>query len=354
MTLPAPRIEINLEKIKYNAQFLVSKLKVKNISVTGVVKSVMGNPIIISTLNKAGVETIGYIQLNNLKKNSHVNTKKAYLIRTPMLSQAKAIVLSKVISFNSEYLVIKELSNFAKELNLIHEIILMIELGDLREGIMPNDIYTFVEKVIELPNIHIKGIGTNLSCLNGVCPDISNMKLLTKVAENIENLFGISLEVISGGNSSTLNWIFNDGYIGRINNLRLGESIFLGIDPLYNKPIKGLYTNAITLIAEVIESKQKPSRPIGNLGIPTYNKINSSNEDEDFHYRTILAIGHQDIDPYTIKPNNLYEIIGASSDQTIINTKQDRLDIGSELSFIPDYKALLKASISPYVHKIFI
>ena len=180
-----------------------------------------------------------------------------------MLSQVSSIVKYCDVSLNTEIQVIKKLSSAAKKSNINHGIIIMVELGDLREGVIPNRVIDFIRNIITLPNITIRGIGTNLACRYGVAPDDQKMMLLSDITDEIESTFGLSLDIISGGNSASINWALNHTGQTRINNLRIGDAIFLGCEPLEQKKIEGLYTDAITLTAEVIESKVKPSIPWG-------------------------------------------------------------------------------------------
>ena len=155
--------------------------------------------------------------------------------------------------------VIEKLSCAAKQLNITHGIIIMIELGDLREGVMPELVIGFMQEIIDLPNIIIKGIGANLACRYGIATDDKNMSLLSNLADDIEAKFDLKLDIISGGNTASIDWAINHTSTTRVNNLRIGEAIFLGFDSLTQEKIEGLYTDAITLTAEVIESKLKPS-----------------------------------------------------------------------------------------------
>ena len=137
----------------------------------------------------------------------------------------------------------------------------MVELGDLREGILPDELPCFVEQILRLPNIAFRGIGTNLACQSGVAPDQDKMDALSSLANSLDATFGVVVETVSGGNSANLGWAFRTTDIGRVTSLRLGEAILLGRDPLHRSAIEGLYTNAFTLVAEVIECKRKPTKP---------------------------------------------------------------------------------------------
>lgn len=348
----APRLEIDLGKIEHNARILVKRLAVQGISVTAVMKATLGSPEIATAFLKAGVRTLGDARIENIIKmrQGGISVPMA-LIRSPMLSQVTRVVKYAALSFNTELEVIRMLSAAAQKANRIHGIVLMVELGDLREGILPNALHPAVREVLRLPNIAIKGIGTNLACRSGVVPDAVNMTELSALANSIESTFGFPLETISGGNSANLDWALNGTDTGRVNNLRLGESILLGCDPLNRRPISGLHTDAITLITEVIESKVKPSQPWGTIaqnafGIPAAPKTTG-----DIH-QSILAIGRQDIDPSGLEPPHDIEILEASSDHLVVKSCRLSHPVGTEVPFQLNYGALLRAMTSPFVAKI--
>lgn len=350
--MTAPRLEVDLDKIYHNAHTLVERLATRGISVTAVTKAFLGSPEIASTLLRAGVATLGDSRIENIEamRHAHVDASMT-LIRSPMLSQAERVVMQADVSFNTEFDVISKLSSVAKKAGRTHGIVLMIELGDLREGIMPGDLEDIVRKTICLPNILLKGIGTNLACRSGVTPDARNMAELSMLADSIDATFGPMLSVVSGGNSGNLQWALSGVDTGRVNDLRLGESILLGCNTLDRQPIEGLYTDAITLIAEVIESKVKPSQPWGELAQNAFGQKPVVTSRGDIS-QTILAIGHQDTDPYGLDASPGIEILGASSDHLIVDSGHDHLSVGAEVRFQLNYSALVRAMTSPFVAKV--
>ncbi len=191
----------------------------------------------------------------------------------PSSARQNRLLNIQILVLNSELSVIKRLSHFARKHHLTHKIILMIESGDLREGLMPSELDGIVAQVILLDGIQLAGVGTNLACFGGIEPDDEKMRLLSSIAQNIEDKYELKLKYVSGGNSANYNWYISTKHIGRINNLRLGESILLGRETLYRKPIPGLFTDAFTLQAEVIESKIKPSLPYGNVCQDAFGNI---------------------------------------------------------------------------------
>ena len=350
--MSAPRLEIDLRKIHHNARTLVERLGKRGISVTGITKATLGSAEIAATLLEAGVKRLGDSRIENIEAmRSALSAAEMTLIRSPMLSQAKRVVMSADVSCNTEIEVIKKLSLEAQKAGRTHGVILMVELGDLREGIMPEDVTDTVRETLTLPNIDFKGIGTNLACRSGVSPDSRNMTMLSGLADSIEATLGLSIDIVSGGNSANLEWALSGAEIGRINDLRLGEAILLGCETLHRQPIDGLHTDAITLCAEVIEAKVKPSKPSGIIAQTAFGEAPPVT-DRGLVTQSILAVGQQDIDPSGLQAPTGINVLGASSDHLILESDELKLSVGTEVTFQLNYSALVRAMTSPFIGKV--
>jgi predicted amino acid racemase len=274
------------------------------------------------------------------------------LIRSPMVSEAEAVVGLADTSLNSEVSVIRHLARCASRHGVVHHIVLMVELGDLREGILPTDLGPVVEQVLGLNGVKLAGIGTNLACFGGIRPTEAKMQALSAIAEGIERTSGIRLALVSGGNSANYQWFVSTHNVGRVNHLRIGESILLGCDTLNRKPIPGLHTDAFTLVGEVIELKTKPSMPYGQVAQDAFGHTPVF-EDRGPVKRAILALGRQDVDVSAIRPRVGAHIVGASSDHLVLEVREPGLEVGKEVTFDVGYGALLRAMTSPYVEKVY-
>jgi predicted amino acid racemase len=348
-----PRIEISLSQIRHNACMLSEHYGRKGISLMGVSKATLGNPAIASAMIQGGVKFIADSRIENIKRMKNAGILTQFVLLRTALSQAETVIRNVDISLNTEFDTVRELSQYAKVYDTLHQIIIMVELGDLREGILPHNLSQFIKKTIDLPNIKIIGIGCNLACYGGVKPDKQNMHHLSALANAIEKEFQINLEIISGGNSANYEWFESAQEVERVNNLRLGESILLGCETVNRKAIPGLYTSAFKLIAEVIESKKKPSCPFGEIcqnafgNVPTFI-------DRGIRRRVIIALGRQDILVSGLRPSNDLEILGSSSDHIVLDSNNYDCEIGSEVKFNLDYGGLLSAMTSPFIAKQFI
>ncbi|WP_272151836.1 alanine/ornithine racemase family PLP-dependent enzyme [Tenacibaculum aiptasiae] len=331
-----PRIDIDLKKISHNVRSIKKLYGSKRIEIIGVTKLICGDPELASVLVKNGIQILADSRIANIKRMKESGIKaKFMLLRSPAWSEINETIANVDISLNTEIIVLRQLSKIAVKNNVIHKVILMIEMGDLREGIMPYDIDAIVKKVIKLKGLFLIGIGTNLACFNGEEPNAKKMDELSLIASHLERKFDINLAIISGGNSSNYYWFVSSKTIGRVNNLRIGESFFLGTEPIKGNSISNLYTDAFILVAEVIESKIKP---------PKKNKTK-----KQITKRIIVAIGEQDVLVSGIFPIQSVLIIGASSDHLVLGCNNCNLNIGDTVSFNLNYKALLRVFNSKYV-----
>lgn len=347
----SPRLEIDLDRLHHNARTLVEQLGHLGIAISGVGKAVLGLPAIARTWVEAGVDSIG---------DSHIETLEALtragfavpklLIRTPMLSQVDRVVAGAAISCNSEPLLLEALAAAAADQGRRHGVLLMVELGDLREGLLAADVEAVAALTLGLPSLKLMGIGANLGCQHGVKPDGTNMAELSALATALEVRFGIELAIVSGGNSANLPWLAAGGVPQRINHLRLGEALLLGREPLDRTAIPGLFTDAFTLVAEVIEAKQKPTRPWGERGLTSF-KETASGPERGIRQRALLALGEQDADPSGLGPPPGIALVGASSDHLVVEGHGEHLSVGQEQRFSLNYSALLRAMTSPFVSR---
>ena len=348
-----PRIEIALSQIKHNARMLCELYGEKGISLMGVSKAVLGEPLIVKAMIEGGVTFIADSRLENIQRMKSAGISTQFVLLRTALSQAESIVQNVDISLNTEIETLEKLNYYASLQNKIHQIILMVEMGDLREGILPHDLFLFIKRVLTLQHLKIMGIGCNLACYGAIKPNNQKMLQLSALTDAMEKQFQINLSLISGGNSANYEWYKSVNDVGRINNLRLGESILLGCETVQGQIIPELYTNAFKLIAEVIESKVKPSLPFGEICQDAFGNIPIF-RDRDMHQRTIVALGKQDTSISGLSCARDLEILGASSDHLILDSKNSYLKVGSPVNFNLDYGSLLATMTSPFIKKQFI
>ena len=352
-----PLFEIRLEKISNNARVIADLCAKHNISVSGVVKSVCGSPQIANAVINGGITQLGDSRISNFNRLRASGVDAEFImLRLPMLSQCPEIVKLCDYSLNSEMPVITALGREALKIQRKHKVILMIDVGDLREGILPEDAPCVAEQISELSGVKLAGIGTNLTCYGGIRPTEKNMGILADCAERIEKRLGNKLDIISGGNSSSLPLLIDNKMPEKINHLRIGEGILLGRETLEGKPLPGTDQDTFVFKAEVIETGRKPSAPMGEIVRDAFGRCPLF-ENRGMRRRAILGAGRQDVVPEALKelmPG--MEISGASSDHLLIDIEDCKkiINTGDIVSFGVEFAALLSAMTSTYVHKEFV
>ncbi|MDD4068586.1 MAG: alanine racemase, partial [Bacteroidales bacterium] len=260
-------IILNKSKLKSNFDYLDNLFKEKDIKWAVVSKILCGNKEYLEELLSYNITQICDSRIVNLKMIKQINPKvETIFIRPPAKHAIKNIVKYADISMNTEIETIKLLSEEAQIQNKVHKIIIMIELGELREGVMRDDLIDFYSKVFNLKNIEVVGIGANLSCLYGVLPNHDKLIQLCLYKQLIELKFNKKITYISGGSSVTIPLIFQKLLPKGINHFRVGETLFLGTDVYNDKVLKNFNTDVFVLYSEIIELIEKPKVPMGEMG----------------------------------------------------------------------------------------
>jgi len=184
---------------------------------------------------------------------------------------------------------------------------------------------------------------------------VENLCVLAVLADQTEALLGRPI-VVSGGNSGSLDLAFTGKLPARVNSLRLGESLLLGLNTLTREPLPGLRQDAFLLRAPIIECLVKPSKPRGVSAQDAFGN-RPVYEDRGDRRRAILAVGRQDVYPDLLTPvDPRVEILGASSDHLIVDVENvtPTPRVGDVLDFVPGYGSVLQLFTSPYIEKVFV
>ncbi|MDO4812773.1 MAG: alanine/ornithine racemase family PLP-dependent enzyme [Eubacteriales bacterium] len=342
---PYPCLECDLDRLSENLAALIERCHDSNIEVTGVVKAFAAQKEIVRVYERSNVKFIATSRIDQLRamREAGINKKPLMLIRIPMLSELPDVVALSDISLQSDITVLRATNDEAKKQNKIHDVILMMDLGDLREGfwLAEEAVNAAVEIENELKNLHLAGVGVNLSCYGSVKPARRNMQALVNLAAEIERTIGRQLEWVSGGASTSMYMALGGMMPYRINMLRIGEFGLLG--GIYGCYPDFMHRDVFTLKAEVIECRDKPSHPIGELEVDAFGRTRTY-EDRGIRRRALLAVGRMDYgDPADIIPRRKgVEVLGASSDHTILDVEdvKDEIKVGDVLEFDVTYGAL--------------
>jgi predicted amino acid racemase len=359
---------IHTERIKENIQYLSNYFESRNIEWSLVTKVFSGDKVFLKKVLTdkviSKVNSVGDSRLTSLRNLKTINPDiKTIYIKPPANIYADDVVKYADISLNSSLSTIQALNKAAKKQNKIHEVIIMVELGELREGVNRDNILSFYNKVFDLSNIEVIGIGSNLGCMYGVEPTYDKLLQLYLYRELISAKFDKKLHFISGGTSITLPLVENQVIPKDINHFRIGETAFFGVSPLDGKNFKELNTNTFEFYANIIELEEKKLVPDGvisdaNIG---HTKGFSEEDKRETSYKAILDFGLLDVDKKDLEvEDESISFVGITSDMMVVdvgnNTTKSgerKFKVGDKIKFKPNYMAVARLLNSKFIDKVY-
>ncbi len=352
-----PFVRVDLKKLRHNINEVVKLCMEQGIQVAGIVKGFNAIPETLKLYQDSECVSIGSSRLEHIAAAREAGCAGPFLsIRIPMLSEITDLVSLADMSLNSEITVIRAIDAECEKQGKIHGIILMADLGDLREGYWDKQelVRTAIEVEKELKHVRLLGVGTNLGCYGSIDATPEKMEELIGVAEMVEAEIGRKLEIISGGGSTSLPLVLKKTMPERINHLRIGEGIEIARDlhDFWGLDISFLHPDVFTLHAEIIEIKDKPSYPVGDIFVDCFGN-KGEYVDRGIRKRAVVACGKVDfaLDSQLDPKLPGIEVLGASSDHLLLDIEdnKDHLKVGDIVEFTLHYSTVVFLTSSKYV-----
>ena len=339
---------VNLDSLLHNITYLSEYCRLRNINLTGVLKGPGYDPVIIKAFEENTITSLGFSHSPLPHENAIRFKKKPVCVSLPSLHQVEQVIRFFDTSFNSELTVIKRINETLLSENLCHNILLMIDTGDRREGLQPDETIDTVKKVLEINNkkFNIIGIGTNFGCHTGNLPDKNSLQTLHELALLIEKQYGIPMNVVSIGGSVLLEWLENNSLPSTINNVRFGEAFFMGTIPTINKKHPALKDDVFTFTSDILETSEKLITPPQVFGKNALGKTPRFNK-KGKRKIAILNFGITSTYPEGLVPiDKGIEIICINSNYTLIDytDSKNHLKIGDFIEFrceLSEYASML-------------
>ncbi|MBN2728791.1 MAG: alanine racemase [Bacteroidales bacterium] len=359
-------LQINITEIRNNIVKLSEYFKKHNIEWSLITKVFSGDKDIMQHILTPDIvkdiHSVGDSRLSSLERLKDWNNDLVTIyLKPPAHAYIEDVVKYADISLNSSYKTIQALNNEAKKQNKIHKVIIMVELGELREGVNRDDLFDFYNKVFKLDNIEVVGLGSNLGCMYGVEPTYDKLLQLNLYKEVIEAKHNSKLSLISGGSSITLPLIETKMVPKDINHFRIGEAAFFGTSPLDNKPFMDLCTNTFNFYPQIIELEEKHLVPDGIIGDASIGHSADINDDDigKTTYKAILDFGLLDVDRDGLTPDDKnITFVGITSDMTVVdigNNKDEmgkkKYNVGDKICINPDYISVARLLNSRFIER---
>ncbi|MBN2723259.1 MAG: alanine racemase [Deltaproteobacteria bacterium] len=352
------KVIINLEALRHNLAQIDRIITLQGASWSVVTKALCGHADTIEALKIMGVRSIADSRLDNLRTINEVTPElEKWYLRLPHMSAIRDIVQLADLSLNSEIRIIRELGKEAVRQKKIHNIIIMIELGDLREGITPGTLTEFYKEIFQTPGIKVQGLGAQIGCLAGATPNEDQVAQLGLYRELLELKYHHKMKFTSAGSTIFLPSLFEGGRYPAINHYRIGEALFLGTNLISGGRIPSLRNDVVLLEAEIAEIKEKNLTTTSAVGIsaPFESPLTEQHEPGKRGHRALVTVGNLDTDVSGLKPVvEEYSVAGGSSDITVVNmgTNPNNLTVGDTITFKTSYSAFLGLMNDPYIPKV--
>lgn len=362
-------LQINIGEIRHNIIKLNKYFKKHNIKWSLITKVFSGDKEFMQQILTPDIikdiHSVGDSRLSNLIKLKELNPElKTIYIKPPAQAYVEDVVRYADVSLNSSFKTISALNKAAKKQNKVHEIIIMVELGELREGVNREDLFDFYNSIFKLDNINVIGLGSNLGCMYGVEPTYDKLLQLNLYKELIEAKHGSKLELVSGGSSITLPLVENNTMPKDVNHFRIGEAAFFGTSPLDNNQFLDLNTDIFNFYTQIIELEEKDIVPDGIINEASIGH-SADFKDADLGkkaHKAILDFGLLDVGQEGLTPDDkAIKFVGITSDMTVVdlgdNVTKDgkqKYRIGDKLCMDADYISVARLLNSKYIEKTFI
>jgi ornithine racemase len=351
-------LRIDTGRILANIKKLNNYLSTRGITWSLVTKVLSGHKPTLEKLLESetvlDLHSIGDSRMSNLRAIKSIRPDIVTMYLKPVASaQVKNIVKYADISLNTSLKTIKALDAESAKQGLQHRVVIMVELGELREGIAGDNVLQFYEDIFRLENIKVIGLGSNLGCMHGVEPSYDKLVQLSLYKQIIDEKFGKKLELVSGGSSITLPLLTEKKVPRGVNHFRIGESAFLGNNLLSGKQFRNLSTSAFDFSAEIVELEKKHGTPDGNISDGNVG-YTAEIENQELSYRGILDFGLLDVEVQGLHPVNAdVRYVGTTSDMTVydIGKFKKTMTVGTKVHFKPSYMAVARLMHSRYISK---
>lgn len=357
-----PKLVVDLKKLQHNIDRVLVNCQDQGVEVAGVIKGCSGLPECAKLMAQEGCRFIASSRLDQIEAVRNYGVQADFmLIRVPMLSEAADVVRLTEISLNSEAKVLRALNHQAGLQDKQHKVILMVDLGDLREGFWDREELMEAALCVEnnMHNLELAGVGTNLGCYGGIDATVEKLNELVECAEAIEEKIGRELEFVAGGSTTSYPRVLEKNMPRRINLLRIGEAMLLARDlqDFWGCDMSDMHRDVFTLQAEVIEAGEKPTYPVGKIMYDAFER-KPEFEDRGIRKRALIALGRADFAfPDMLIPRDKHiQILGASSDHTILDVQDCQRDykVGDIIEFDLCYSTIVYVTNSPNVDIVYV
>jgi ornithine racemase len=349
------QVLIHIDKLRHNLSFIRGICRKAGLQPVWITKGCQAHPEILKLLAETPGEMIGDVSPANLAKARKLVTGKLMMVQLPDPDKAAAIGTGTDVWLVSDPAHARMIAAAARRQGSLPELVLMVDVGNRREGVMPDRAVNTAAAIQAVEGIALTGLGTSVGCYGGYRAGLADMRQLVTIAENVEAKLDCRFDILSAGSGTMLLELAVQGKLPeRVNQLRIGAAAFVGEMPPTKTAIPGLYHDAFILQGEVLETSLKPSMPACATGVDAFGK-QVVFKDRGPRRLCVLNFGLLEVDAYGLTPlDQGLCIVGATSNYTLCDATRcdSQPSIGDTLSFRMAYSSMARAMASDDVEKV--
>ena len=344
-----PQLVVSLDTVARATAALVARATARGVQIAAVTKAVDGEPLVGRVLLDGGCVGLADSRLPALERHADAGLGPLTLIRPPQPAEIEAcaeiadrVLLSDAATAGA---VGERVSGRAVE------VLLTVDLGDRREGVLPDEVAAVAADIDRTPGCGLAGLAVNFACLSGRLPTIA---LFREAEDLLAGVAGLCDEpLLSLGGTCCLQHL--DDYEPRFRTeMRCGGGLLYGYDFVTMAPLAGLERHDPILTAVVLECYRKPPAATGAAGRDAFGHVPAVDLPDDDAWYALLNLGRRDCEPRGLRPlEEGARLAGATSDVTVLIVDRP-LAAGDTVDFAVDYDALVRAVTSPHVEKRFV
>lgn len=342
-----------MNRINVDRQGLISNLKKiqilceeNNCELVPVTKVMHSHEEILIDLIDNGIKMIAEVNIENIKF-LELPLKKMLLKTSP--SSIKDILVNCDVVFVTELVVLKEINDYAKASFL--DIVIPLELGDLREGINLSTAVNFFREALKFKNLNIKGFSVNFGCLAGKLPDDQSLKEIQLLKENLKKELNYVPEIVSLGGTVIIDLLRQGKLKGIATQIRVGEAIYFGFNTSGGSYIDNLEKDNFIFQTEVVEVREKQVQSHGDMGLNAYGQEFKFNK-SGLRTRAVLNFGSLTVPKYGLTPlDPLVHFEGMTHDLAVfdITDSEYQYKPGSTMEFRLNYSGAAQAFLNKHI-----
>ena len=344
---------IDLNKIRFNISHIKKVCEAAGLQVVWVTKGCHSHPSVIEALFEVDSGIIGEVYFSNFERIADRYPYEKMMTQVPTPSQIKDAVARTDIILVSTIDQIRLISDDAQRINKTQKILIMIDTGNLREGILPQNLPDII-KHLPMAGVELSGFGISVGCFGGYIATLKDLNTLVTIAGDMEKCMGKNVDILSIGSGTMLFDLIEAKAIPpEINQNRIGAALLVGEKPPVKEALPPLHRDIFTFKGEISEIYVKPSVPGGETASDAFGK-KILFKDKGDRLKALFNFGMVDVDVYdlTLGLEGL-DIVGATSNYTIcdITDCPEKLVAGDTIEFRMGYSAISRAFGSAQVKK---